>query len=115
MIDIILCLTILLLFLIAVFGVTCTLNNTIYSYFFEKEEWKKWKEFIDLADKFEFAYKVDNDMVFVYENYDATIWGDRDMLCSIHTKTDQKCICSTFIEFMSRKMSDILLNKLNDK
>jgi len=82
-----------------------------YMYIIEHRDYKKWEKFLDMADKFEFAYEFKNSKTFIYDKYEAIIWDRDENLTSIHYK-DGTCILSTFDYYHSRKMTEKLLNKM---
>lgn len=82
-----------------------------YMYIIEHRDYKKWEKFLDMADKFEFAYEFKHSKTFIYDKYEAIIWDRDENLTSIHYK-DGTCILSTFDYYHSRKMTEKLLNKM---
>lgn len=112
-------LIILLLFYWIVTGIILS-NNTLYCYFYENDDWKKWERFIEYADDFHFEFLDTQTGVVGFTDgakYNAFIWEDG--LCSIHkihNENENCCILGTFNEKMSKRMADKLIyNYLNKK
>lgn len=90
-------------------------NNNLYCMFYQKEERKRWEQFVDMASDFyciqseptEYTFKVFRSKDYKYE---AVIWESG--LCSIHTY-DEECTClaSTFDQTMSKKMAELLMKQ----
>lgn len=107
---------ILFLFWVIVTGIILY-NNTLYCYFYENENWKRWERFIENADNFQFKFLDTQTCVVGFTDgikYDAFIWENG--LCSIHDRNDYSCIVGTFNEKLSLRMADKLIyNYLNKK
>lgn len=96
-------------------GLVClvllTCKSTRYYVFFHKD-YKLWKQFLKQSDIFEFDYVYNNDYVFCDKDhkYVAMIWNGKE--CSIHNRSNYKCICCTFFEESSEEMARILMSKI---
>jgi cytochrome c biogenesis factor len=87
-------------------------SHTLYCYFFEHQEWKTWKHFIKISDKFEYDYSSPLATTFVIPNTDivAYVWKDGIFICSIHS--GDLCLCTSFTKHLSQKMAKLLMEKI---
>jgi hypothetical protein len=82
------------------------LNNTLYCFVFEHEDWKLWKHYIKIEK--EFVWNSENGRFEIPNTcVHAHIWEDD--LCSIHWKGD--CLC-TYDKYHSKKMAKLLMTKV---
>ena len=101
----------LLVLLLAVFGLVICSIPRLYNFVYNRAEWKLWREQISKVEEFEF----DNSLYLSYEfknpqtNITAHVWKENG-LCSIHN--DTKCLCCSFDEYHSKKMADLLMAKI---
>ena len=87
-------------------------SHTLYCYFFEHQEWKTWKHFIKISDKFEYDYSSPLATTFIIPNTDivAYVWKDGISICSIHS--GDLCLCTSFTKHLSQKMAKLLMEKI---
>lgn len=116
-------LTMIFFILVLIFiGITLFIPR-LYCFVWEHKEWKLWEEFIKRIDEFEFNSELYNSYQFIIPKTDirAYIWGkgeneDDPLLntsigyCSIHN--DSECLCCTFDRYHSKKMADLLMEKI---
>ena len=115
--------TLTLFCLVCIFILLTLINNKVYCYVWEHKEWKLWEEFIKRIDEFEF----DNGLYLSYqfnipgtgiqahvwkndENGDDPVVGTTVGYCSLHNKSE--CLCCTFDRYHSKKMADLLMEKI---
>lgn len=85
-------------------------SRTLYCYFFEHQEWKTWKHFIKISDKFEYDYSSPVATTFVIPNTDIVAYVWKNGICSIHS--GDLCLCTSFTKHLSQKMAKLLMEKI---
>lgn len=105
--EMIIILLIIMLILLLLLFVICY-NNNLYNIIFNRKKRNFWKFIIKNVDKFEFTHETALGKLFVWGDYKAVIWYDNT--CSIHINNE--CILSSFDKVMSKRMYNLLLDKV---
>lgn len=102
----------IVIILISLISIVILTSHTLYCYFFEHQEWKTWKHFIKISDKFEYDYSSPVATTFVIPNTDivAHVWKNGICTCSIHS--GDLCLCTSFTKHLSQKMAKLLMEKI---
>lgn len=86
-------------------------KNWCYKSHLERELWEK---LINNVDDFQYVDNWGPNYIF-FSSDGYTAYVSRNGTCSIHVKNSATCVLSPLDEKMSRKMAELLMNKIQKK